>query len=85
MAQGLRDVLGAWDDLRRQVDEYRELDEIRTLVLSDSGDAAWRAGLSLANYRNRERNMFHVREGVVTRIDFYFDCGRALADLGFEG
>src|SRR5947208_16174638 len=33
MAEGFRDWLGAWKDLRFDVDHYRELDDERVLVL----------------------------------------------------
>jgi ketosteroid isomerase-like protein len=85
MAQGWRDVLGAWDDLRPEVDEYRELDEIRTLVLFRFRGRGKARGLELGDLSNQGANIFHVRQGKVTRIDFYFDGDRALADLGVEG
>jgi hypothetical protein len=30
-------------------------------------------------------NLFRIRDGLVVRLDAYFDRDRALADLGLEG
>jgi ketosteroid isomerase-like protein len=32
----------------------------------------------------RSANLFHVREGKVTRLVIYFDRNRAFADVGLE-
>jgi ketosteroid isomerase-like protein len=76
--------MGAWDDLRPEVDEYRELDELRTLVLFRFRGRGKAGGLELGALSKQGANIFHVRQGKVTRIDFYFDRDRALADLGLE-
>ena len=88
MAQGWRDWLSAWEEYRVEVDEYRELDDERILVLmlhcgrgkasgldvEQIGDGAKRAGA----------NVLHVRDGRVTRLVLYWDRERALADLGLS-
>src|SRR6476660_5399150 len=45
MAQRWRDFLGGWEDFRGEVDEYRELDEERVLVLVRRRGRGKRSGL----------------------------------------
>jgi ketosteroid isomerase-like protein len=47
MAEGWRDFLGAWEEFRAEVDEYRELDGERVLVLvhwTGARRADWSSG-----------------------------------------
>jgi ketosteroid isomerase-like protein len=79
MAEGTRDALSAWADLRIQVDEYRELDSERVLVLSHvSSGHAEASGLEVG----RLADLFHLNGGRVTKLVHYFNRDRALADLG---
>jgi ketosteroid isomerase-like protein len=82
MAEGWRDWLSAWDEYRVEADEYRELDEERVLVLAQLSGRGKTSGLELGQMRSRAAGLFHVRDGKVTRLVQYFDCERALADLG---
>jgi ketosteroid isomerase-like protein len=40
------------------------------------------SGLELGQVRTDAANLFHIRDGKVTRLVTYFDRTRALADLG---
>jgi ketosteroid isomerase-like protein len=78
----MRDLLSVWEYVRAQVEEYRELDGDRVLVLHHLSGRAKASGLELGQMRTRGASLFHVRGGKVTRLVFYFDRERAVADLG---
>jgi ketosteroid isomerase-like protein len=82
MAEGWREVLNAWEDWRDEVDEYRELDDERVLVLVRKRGRGKTSGLELGQLQTKSAGLFHVRGGKVTRLVFYFDRERALAELG---
>jgi ketosteroid isomerase-like protein len=82
MVEATRDVLGAWEDLGVEVEEYRELDGERVLVLMHLSGRGKTSGLDLAQIRSKGAWLVHVRDGKVTRFVRYWDRERALADLG---
>jgi ketosteroid isomerase-like protein len=82
MSKAWRDFLVAWEDFRMEVEEYRELDDERVLVLQRHTGRGKASGLEIGRVRTRGAGIFHVRAGQVTRIVFYLDAVRALADLG---
>jgi ketosteroid isomerase-like protein len=82
LAEATRSRLSAWEDLRMEAEEYRELDDERVLVLFHRSGRGRTSGLDLAQMRSRGADLYHVRDGKVTRIVAYFDRERALADLG---
>ena len=84
MADAWREVLGAWEDFRAELEECRELDEERVLVLTRNTGRGKTSGLEVGQLATKGANVFHVREGKTTRLVAYFDRGRALADLGLE-
>jgi ketosteroid isomerase-like protein len=84
LAEAMREYLSAWEDYKGKVDEYRELDGERVLVLYHSRGRGKASGLELDALSNQAAQIVHVREGKVTRIVVYFDRDRALADLGLE-
>jgi ketosteroid isomerase-like protein len=78
-----RDFLGAWQELRVEADEYRELDDERVLVLVRYSGRGKASGVDIdRRMRARAANLLHVRGGKVTRLVVYYDSERALADLG---
>jgi ketosteroid isomerase-like protein len=86
MAEALRDFLSAWADYRVESEEYRMLDEERVLVLTTAYGRGKTSGVELSE-RTRGRGgavLFHIHDGMVVRLDAYFDRDRALADLGLE-
>ena len=86
MAEGWRDFFSAWEDWRVDVDEYRDLDGGRVLVLEDRSARAKISGLRIGKMvgetRSTGASLFHVRDGKVTRFVTYFDRENAFADLG---
>jgi ketosteroid isomerase-like protein len=79
------DFLSAWEDVRIEADEYRELDRERVLVLTRGSGRGRASGLDLAQMRTQGAHLFHARYGKVTRFVVYWDRDRAFADLGLEG
>jgi ketosteroid isomerase-like protein len=84
MAEGWREWLSAWEEFTIEVDEYRELDDQRVLVLNHVSGRGKTSGLDLGQMGTKGAALFHVREGKVTRFVFYWDRERALADLDLE-
>jgi ketosteroid isomerase-like protein len=84
MAAGWRSWLSAWEDLRVEVDEYRELHDERVLVLSQGFATGKTSGLETAHLRSEAASLFHMRGGKVTRMTIYFDRHRAFSELGIS-
>jgi len=84
MVASTRDFLSAWEDLRFEVDEYRELDEERVLVLGHYIGRGKRSGVELGQITRRMAAVLHVKDARVRRLVNYWDRDRALADLGLE-
>jgi ketosteroid isomerase-like protein len=84
MAEHFRSFLSAWEGLRLEVDEYRELDGERVLVLVHFSGRGKMSGLEIGHMGTKAANAFHLRGGRVTRLVLYYDRDRALADLCLE-
>ena len=83
MAEGFRGWLSAWEEWRNEVDECRELDGERVLVLLHASGRGKTSGLEVAEMQRRGgASLFHVRGGKVTRLVAYWDRELAFADLG---
>jgi len=82
MAEAWSQFLSAWQDHRVEVDELRELDAERVLSLGRVAGQGRTSGLDVEAMRTEGANLFHVRDGKVTRLVVYFDRTHALADLG---
>jgi hypothetical protein len=82
MAEGWRDFLSAWEEFRIEVDEYRELDDERVLVLVHFSARGKTSGLELGQMRAKGAELFHVHGGKVTRSVAYWDREHAFADVG---
>jgi ketosteroid isomerase-like protein len=84
MARTWRDYMSDWRDVRADAKEFREIDSERVLVLLDFIGRGRASGVEVARARSRGANLFHIRDGTVTRLVLHFDRDRALADLGLE-
>ena len=83
-AEGWRDFLSAWQGYHTEVEEYRELDDERVLVLVRRSGRGKKSRIELADMAAKGAALYHVRGGKVTRQVVYLDRDRALADLGLE-
>ncbi len=81
MADGWRGWLAAWDDYRADVDEYRELDDGRVLVL---GHIRGRGKTSGAEVQTEFANLCAIRDGAVVALTLYPNRNRAFDDLGIK-
>jgi ketosteroid isomerase-like protein len=85
MANALRDILSAWQGLRLEADEYRDLDRGRVLVLFHFSSGRGKvSGLEVEQMRTQGAYLFNLRDGRVTKLVGYWDRDRALADLGLK-
>ena len=82
IAEAARDFVSAWEDLRTEAEEYRELDDEQVLVLDHRSGRGKTSGLELSQIRTQGAHLCHIRDGKVTRLVRYMDRDRALADLG---
>jgi hypothetical protein len=84
MALAWRSFLSAWEGYRIQPSEYRTLDEERVLVRVTAYGRGKASGVELAEGAGGRggANLFYLRDGMVVKLDAYFDWDRALVDLG---
>jgi len=82
LPEGTRELLDAWTDVRYEVDEYRELDHGRVLVLVRLSGKAKTSGVALEQVASRGAHLFTLRDGKVIQLVHYFDRGRALEVAG---
>jgi ketosteroid isomerase-like protein len=85
MATAWREVLDAWEGYRVGTPSYRRVDDERVLVLSRQSGRGKASGLDLGQMPTKNAALFHILDGKVVRLVIYWDCDRALADLGLEG
>jgi ketosteroid isomerase-like protein len=81
MAADLAGFQDAWEEYHSRVEEYRELDDERVLVLTYATGRGRTSGLETAQ---RRANLFHLRGGKVTRLVAYWDRERAIAEAAPE-
>jgi ketosteroid isomerase-like protein len=79
---GWREFLSSWVNWGIAVEEYRELDGERILVLVRNSGRGKASGVDVKHIAPQTVNVFHVRDGRVTRLIAYSEVDRALTDLG---
>jgi ketosteroid isomerase-like protein len=84
MAEGFRDFLGGLEEYRLEAEEFRELDADRVVAITRNTGHGKISGLNLGDLPGNGAPVFHVRDGLVAKVTFYWDRERALADLGLE-
>jgi ketosteroid isomerase-like protein len=73
-------------DARVVVEEYRDVDAARVLVLVRNRGVAKASGVDIERLGKASiAAVFAVKGGKVTSLSLYWDRARALADLGLEG
>ena len=82
MADGMREVVSAWEAWSVQAEQYRELDRNRVIVLYRASARGKASGVDLGLMQARGVTLFHVCDGKVTHVVIYWNRDRALADLG---
>jgi ketosteroid isomerase-like protein len=81
MAEGASHIFNAWEEYRGEVDECRDLDDERVLVLVRRTGRGKASGMDVAT---KGATLFHIRGGNVTKFVTYWDRERALSDLGLK-
>jgi ketosteroid isomerase-like protein len=84
MEKGLANAVNTWADYRVTVDEYRELDDERVLVLIHRTGHGKASGFELEQIWTEGATLYEIREGKVIRMLNYWDRRRAFSDLGLE-
>ena len=84
MAEAWSDFLRAWEEYRPQVEEYRQLDGDRILVLTNRVGRGKTSGMDIEEMRAKGANLFYLRDGKVIRAVFYWDRQRALEVAGLR-
>jgi ketosteroid isomerase-like protein len=78
-ASALRDWLGAWNDWRIEVVEFRDIDREHVFVTVKNLGSGKTSRLKV---ESRGANLFRLCDGKVTRLVSYWDRDDAPADLG---
>jgi ketosteroid isomerase-like protein len=81
MAEGWYRFLEAWHDFHVEADEYRELDDMRVLVLIHRSGRGRTSQMEVGQMQSKAADLFHVCDGKVVRLVHYWERGRAFADL----
>jgi ketosteroid isomerase-like protein len=84
LAEAWREFLDTWVGWRVEAEEYRELDDERVLVLIRIRGLGRSSGLPVDEISASGANLFHLRDGKVTRLALYWHRDRALADVGLR-
>lgn len=84
MSDAWREALGAFDRLEMDADDCVSIDSERVLVLTTNTGRGKTSGFDLGELRTRGANIFHIRDGKVTKLVAYWDRDRALEALGLS-
>ena len=81
MDRAWREALGAFDELRAEADAYEDLDHERVLVLMHFSGRGKTSGVDVGGIQMNGANLFHIRDGKVTRLVTYWDRRHLPADV----
>ena len=82
LREGARSWIGAWQDFRIEVDEFRELDAERVLAFTHGRGRGKTSGLEVGQVASKAVDVVHIQNGKVVKFVVYFDLQHAFADLG---
>jgi hypothetical protein len=82
MAATWGEFLASWSEFKGVPERFIELDDVRVLVFLEHEGRGRASGLELTEELAHTANLFHFRDGMVTRLIIYFNRDRALADVG---
>jgi ketosteroid isomerase-like protein len=82
IADGMRDLLDAWEEVRLEVEHYRELDGERVLVLGRFTGRGKTSGVDLGKIRPPSALLFQLADGKAVRVVYYTHREEVVADLG---
>lgn len=82
LVKGFHEVLGAYDNYHTVAEEFHELDDERVLEFHSYTGLGKTSGMEIGQMAARGADLFHIRDGKVSRLVIYFDRKHALADLG---
>jgi hypothetical protein len=71
LRDGFRELANAWEGMRYDVDDYRELDGERVLMLYQRSGRGKTSGLELGQMPTQGADVLHVRYGAVRKLVFY--------------
>jgi ketosteroid isomerase-like protein len=84
LEEGGLGILNAWQQLRVEAEQCRELDDERVLVLTRLTGRGKTSGIDLGQMRANGADILHIRDGKVMRFVLYWNREHALADLGLS-
>ncbi len=84
MREAFLDFINAWEHWTVDAEDIRELDADRVLAIYRFSGRGKASGLEVGDVRTEGANLFHIREGKVTRLVQYLDRAHAFADLGLD-
>jgi ketosteroid isomerase-like protein len=82
MMASVRDFMSAWERYGIRAEEYRELDDERVLVLVRLSGRGKVSRFEIDDAAARGAEVWHLRDGKVTRLEMYWHRDQAFADLG---
>ena len=84
MAKAWSETMSAFEELHAIAEEYCGLDDERVLVLMHNSGRGKESGLDVGLIPTKAANLFHVRDGKVTRLVLYWDRAKALEAVGLR-
>jgi ketosteroid isomerase-like protein len=70
------EMLGAFQELRAEAEEIREIDAERVMVLTTNKGRGTSSGVELGPMGTRGANVFDIRDGKVVRLALYWNRDR---------